>query len=113
MPICALRRLLLLVAALVTAACASTSIRSAWYDQSYHGGAFRKILVVAVHANLATRNSFEDIFVAKLKEAGVDARPGYQALPDGVPVGAPARSVAPCRRSRSTEWRRSRPTCGT
>ena len=48
-----LMRLLLLAAALALAGCASTSIRSAWFDASYSGGAFRRILVVGVHGSLA------------------------------------------------------------
>jgi hypothetical protein len=65
-----------LLTALLVAGCASTSIRSAWFDASYAGGAFRKILVVGVHGNVADTRVFEDIFAQQLKAAGVDGVPG-------------------------------------
>ena len=45
-------------AALVLGACASTSLQSAWYDTSYQGGAFKRILVVGVGSNVANRRVF-------------------------------------------------------
>lgn len=85
-----LRWLLAAAAVALAAGCASTSIRSAWYDTSYTGGPFKKILVVGVHANLADTRVFEDIFAQKLQAAGVDGVPGYTVLPTGVPPGDPA-----------------------
>jgi hypothetical protein len=49
------------VAALLSA-CASTTLQSAWFDTSYKGGQFRKILVVGVGASIADRRVFEDFF---------------------------------------------------
>jgi hypothetical protein len=80
-----LNTLLLAVAALVVAGCASTSIRSAWFDPTFTGGPFKRILVVGVHGNVADRRVFEDIFTQKLKAVGVDAIPGYTVLPGDVP----------------------------
>jgi hypothetical protein len=83
-----LARLSLLVfAALFVAGCASTSIRSAWFDPTYTGGAFKRILVVGIHGNVADRRVFEDIFAQKLRAVGVDAIPGYTVLPGDVPPG--------------------------
>lgn len=87
-------RLLLVAAALAVAGCASTSIRSAWFDASYAGGPLRKILVVGVHGSLADTRVFEDIFAQKLRAAGVDGVPGYTAMPPGVPPGDPAWNAA-------------------
>jgi hypothetical protein len=39
-------------------------------------------LVLAVSKNPATRRTFEDEFVAKLKAAGVDAAPSYRYIPE-------------------------------
>jgi hypothetical protein len=78
----AIRRALALFAGLVVAGCASTSLQSAWYDTSYSGGPFRKILVVGVGASLADRRVFEDIFAQQLNAAGTQGIPGYQFLPD-------------------------------
>lgn len=78
----AFRSLASLVAGLVLAGCASTSLQSAWYDTSYAGGPLRKILVVGVGASLADRRVFEDIFAQQLSAAGTQGIPGYQFLPD-------------------------------
>ena len=78
----AVRKFLLLTAlAALLAGCASTSITDSWYDPAYQGGPFRRVLVLAVANNVVARRTFEDIFVAKLKAAGVDAIPGYLAMP--------------------------------
>ncbi|HKO02073.1 MAG TPA: hypothetical protein VJ032_10290 [Thermoanaerobaculia bacterium] len=76
------RVLLWIVGAFLLAACATTSLQSAWYDTSYRGGPFRKILVVGVGANLTDRRVFEDIFAQQLNTAGTQGIPGYQFLPD-------------------------------
>ncbi len=89
-----LRRVALCVAVLLVAGCASTSIRNAWFDTSYKGGPFRKILVVGFGDNIADTRVFEDIFVQKLQAAGVDGIPGYLTLPQGTPPGDSAWNAA-------------------
>ena len=78
----AIRRALLLLAGFILAGCASTSLQSAWYDTSYSGGPFRKVLVVGVGASLADRRVFEDVFAQQMNAAGMQGIPGYQFLPD-------------------------------
>jgi hypothetical protein len=78
----AARAAFLSIVALLLAACASTSLQSAWYDTSYAGGPFKKILVVGVGASLADRRVFEDIFAQQLTATGTQGIPGYQFLPD-------------------------------
>lgn len=73
---------LLLVLSTLLAACASTTLRNAWFDPSYSGGPFRKILVVGVGNNVADRRVFEDIFAQKLTATGAQGIPGWQFLPD-------------------------------
>jgi hypothetical protein len=75
--------------ATLLSACASTTLQSAWFDTSYKGGAFRKILVVGVGANIADRRVFEDIFSQKLTAAGTPAIPGYQFLADDARANEP------------------------
>jgi hypothetical protein len=70
-----------LAAVLLLAACQTTSIQSAWYDTSYRGGPFRKIVVIASDGTTADSRVFEDIFVQKLQAAGVQAVPGYTTVP--------------------------------
>jgi len=77
-----LRTLFLLLIALMLAACATTTIRSAWFDTSYKGGPMKRIVVVGVGGQVAERRVFEDIFAQQLKAAGVDGIPGYTVAPD-------------------------------
>jgi hypothetical protein len=67
---------------LIMAACQSTSIKSAWFDPSYSGGSMKKIVVVGVGGNVASRRIFEDTFAQKLRAAGVDGVAGYTVIPD-------------------------------
>jgi len=77
-----LRTALTLLTALQLAACASTAIRSAWFDTSYQGGPLKKIAVVGVGGQAVDRRVFEDAFAQQLRAAGVDAVPGYTILSD-------------------------------
>lgn len=70
-----------LVAAL--AACVSTTLVDSWYDASYRGGPFKRIMVLGVSPNQVARRTFEDIFSAKLRAAGTEAVPSYQVVPQG------------------------------
>jgi hypothetical protein len=69
-----------LLAALLLAGCASTSLQSAWYDSTYKGPAFKRILVVGVSGSLTARRVFDDIFAQSLNDAGVQGLPGYQFI---------------------------------
>jgi hypothetical protein len=77
-----LRPAILLLAALMLAACATTTIRSAWFDTSYKGGLMKRIVVVGVGGQVADRRVFEDSFASQLRAAGVDGIPGYTVAPD-------------------------------
>ena len=70
-----------LCAIALLAACQTTSIQSAWYDTSYRGGPFKKVVVIASDGTTADSRVFEDIFVQKLTAAGVNAVPGYTTVP--------------------------------
>jgi len=75
------RHLAALAAAALLTACQTTSLQSAWYDTSYKGGPFRKVVVIASDGTTADSRVFEDIFVQKLQAAGVQAIPGYTTVP--------------------------------
>ena len=85
------------------AACQSTSIQSAWFDTSYRGGPFKKVVVIASDGTTADSRVFEDIFVQKLQAAGVQAVPGYTTVPPDARRAAraagPEGTCAPRRRS--------------
>jgi len=76
-----MRTLVIAGAALLLAACQSTSIKSAWYDTNYKGGTLGKVVVVASDGTTADSRVFEDIMVQKLTAAGVQAIPGYSTVP--------------------------------
>lgn len=63
------------------AACQTTSIQSAWYDTSYKGGPFRRIVVIASDGTTSDSRVFEDTFVQKLRATGIEAVPGYTTVP--------------------------------
>ena len=71
-----------IIAALVLCAgCASTTLQSQWRDPQYTGGPFRKIFVIGLSArDVTARRIFEDVMVAKLIAAGVQAVPEWQHL---------------------------------
>jgi len=83
-------RPLLFAAAFVLTACASTTLRDSWYDTSYQGGTFRKILVLGVSGNISERRIFEDVMVQRLAAAGVEAIPAYRYLTDDGKAAEPA-----------------------
>jgi hypothetical protein len=71
--------LLMLAAGL--AGCASTSMVEQWKSPEFHGPPLRKVMVVGVTTQPATRRIFEDEFSAALKAAGVTAVPSYTVIP--------------------------------
>jgi hypothetical protein len=83
-----------LAIALALAACATTSIVNSWYDVSYRGGAFKRIVVVGATRQAAARRTFEDIFAAKLRSTGIDAVPSYEYLKQDGDVDEPTLSAA-------------------
>jgi hypothetical protein len=72
----------LAVVALLLVSCASTTLRTAWFDSDYTGGAFKRILVVGVTPTMTDRRAFDDLFAQALTAAGVQGVPGYQFVPD-------------------------------
>ncbi len=76
------RAWMMLAVVLALAGCAETTIRTAWLDPGYTGGAFHKIVVAGVQGTVADRRVFEDVFSNHLRAAGIDAVPGYQLIPD-------------------------------
>ncbi len=70
--------------------CASTTLQSAWYDTSFAGGPFKKIIVLGVGGTVSNRRVFEDIFAQQLNAAGTQAVPGYQFVADDARQNEPA-----------------------
>jgi hypothetical protein len=85
------RAIPVLVALVLVAGCASTTLQSEWRDPGYTGAPFRKIFVIGLSArDITARRVFEDVMVSKLAAAGVQAVPEWQYLkgegqaPEGV-----------------------------
>jgi hypothetical protein len=69
-------------AAVIVAACASTSLVNQWKSPDFHGPPLKKILVMGVSKQPAPRRIFEDEFSAALKADGVAAVPSYTVIAD-------------------------------
>jgi hypothetical protein len=65
-----------------------------WFDQEYKGGAFKKLLVVAVAEDDRSRRIFEDRFVSEIRKHGSEARASYGILPQVANAGEGAISEA-------------------
>lgn len=87
-------RPLLIAAAFVLTACASTTLRDSWYDTAYTGGTFRRILVLGVSGNISERRIFEDVMSQRLAATGVEAIPAYRYLADDGQAAEPALDAA-------------------
>jgi hypothetical protein len=74
------------LAALVSG-CESTTVRSAWFDTEFTGPPLRKIVVLGGGISTAEIRVFEDMFVEKLRAAGVDAVAGHSAGLDDADLG--------------------------
>jgi hypothetical protein len=79
-----------LTASLLLVGCASTTLRTAWFDSDFTGGPFKRILVVGVTPTLTDRRVFDDMFAQALTAAGVQGIPGYQFVPDAPRVSEAA-----------------------
>ena len=61
------------VATIFLSGCASTKLTHIWVDDAFKGKVFSDVLVIAVSKEEGVRRSFEEKFVAELKQAGVEA----------------------------------------
>ncbi|MEO8332588.1 MAG: hypothetical protein ABI479_09135 [Gallionella sp.] len=72
---------MLIFAAMLVTACATTQLNSVWKDPLYQSRP-AKVMVIGVAKNPLNRRLFEDVFVAQLKGRGTDAIASYTVLPD-------------------------------
>ena len=78
------------LAAMLLSGCASTStsLQSAWFDSTFSGPPFKRILVVGVTGNFTDRRVFDDMFAQALNGAGVQGIPGFQYIDDAPTASA-------------------------
>jgi len=89
------RAIPIVAAMIVITGCASTTLQSQWRDPSYTGGPFRKIFVIGLSAkDVTARRIFEDVMVARLTAAGVQALPAWQYLQGEGPAAESAAAAA-------------------
>ena len=89
------RAIALLAALLVLAGCATTTLQSQWRDPGYTSGPFKRYFVIGLSArDVTARRIFEDVMVAKLMAAGVQAVPEWEYLKNDGPAGEGAASAA-------------------
>lgn len=66
---------------LAGAGCAGTKLKDQWRDPDYRAAAAQRVLVIGVIGNDQRRRIFEDEFVGRLRQAGVEAAASYPQLP--------------------------------
>jgi hypothetical protein len=98
LPILSLRTVLGLAAVALLTACAAAPDplqETGWRDRAYTGPGFGRIFVVGLSAqSLKDQRGFENLMVATLRSAGVDAVPGWQFVPtDRTPDQATMRAA--------------------
>lgn len=65
--------------------CGTTKSVATWTDQEYNGGPLKKIVVLGVFKNLASRKEFEEKIAKKISEnSAVEAVPSLRFLTPGV-----------------------------
>jgi hypothetical protein len=62
-------------------ACAGTKLTHTWVDETYHAKPVSDILVIGVTYKKENRESFEDNFVAQLKNIGIEAVSSADVIP--------------------------------
>ncbi|HSC78977.1 MAG TPA: hypothetical protein VLC08_01365 [Chitinolyticbacter sp.] len=72
---------LLLAAALLLSACASTRLTQHWRDPQFAGPSPQHVLVVGINDSESARRVFEDQFVQAFQGAGTAASPSYRQVP--------------------------------
>lgn len=70
----------LVFAGLALGYCKSTKLLTSWRNPNYAGQRFRKILVIGMSNNPATRADFEDALSLKIARNGIEAIPGNSIL---------------------------------
>jgi hypothetical protein len=70
----------LAIIALVTG-CTTAKPVTEWRDANYQGGPVNNILIVGVAAQESVRRTFEETFVNRLRETGIDAMASFEAIP--------------------------------
>jgi|SRR5262245_60992573 len=83
------RAFALAFAAFVLTACSSTTVVDQWQSPDFKGGPFKRVLVVGITTQAATRRIFEDEFVRQLRARGTDAVASYTLIPEDGPVERP------------------------
>lgn len=77
---------LTIVLSLGVVGCGSTKLVNQWENPQHTPAHFNQILVIGVSRTPGLRRTFEDQFVAKLRETGVDAVPSYRYITEDGPV---------------------------
>jgi hypothetical protein len=76
---------LVIVVALLTAGCASTTLTNSWRAKDFQGS-IESIVVVGVSKQASVRRVFEDEFATQLAGRGVQAIASYTLIPEDGPV---------------------------
>jgi hypothetical protein len=72
---------------------ASTTVSDQWKDPSYVAGPMKRVVVIGLRLEPASRRVLEDRFVAELAKQGVQAAPSYSIFGDTLPDRETARAT--------------------
>jgi hypothetical protein len=75
------KQLTAIMFSLLLAACSNTKFTKQWLDEDFDEHPYDDILVLAVADKMGNRQDAENYIVKKLGEAGIDAIPSYDILP--------------------------------
>jgi hypothetical protein len=75
------KQLTAIMLSLLLAACSNTKFTKQWLDEDFDAHPYDDILVLAVADKMGNRQDAENYIVKKLGEAGIDAIPSYDILP--------------------------------
>ncbi len=67
----------------------SVKIVTSWFNPTYHGHTFRKVLVIGVAKDTEVRADFEDAMAAEIKRESIETIPGNQILLRPDPAAKP------------------------
>lgn len=66
--------------------CSPTKLTNTWMDETARGRSVRDVLVIGISDEQAVRRSFEDKFVKRFNDSGVEAVAGWSELPTDKPL---------------------------
>lgn len=88
-----LRVILPLVVLVAGLGCAATQVQKVWFDETYHGGRPKNVLVIGVVSQPTVRKVIESEFAKRFTQQGITAVESFRVLPTDSLDGDAARTA--------------------